>query len=168
MKPGPPPTPTALRLVAGNPGRRPINENEPKPPAARPEPPDVLSETARAEWRRVVEVLYKVGLMTKLDVPVLAAYCDAYARWSECVGIMAELAKRDPGTHGIVVNTTNGNPIMNPVLATLRSSRADMVRLALEFGMSPASRTRIDVGISPAGSTGDDADKAPKGKFFND
>lgn len=28
---GPPKTPTHLRLVRGNPSKRPINENEPKP-----------------------------------------------------------------------------------------------------------------------------------------
>lgn len=30
---GPPKTPTHLRLVRGNPSKRPINENEPKPPS---------------------------------------------------------------------------------------------------------------------------------------
>ncbi len=33
---GPPKTPTHLRLVRGNPSKRPINENEPKPTRGTP------------------------------------------------------------------------------------------------------------------------------------
>ncbi|HBL5480846.1 TPA: phage terminase small subunit P27 family, partial [Enterobacter hormaechei] len=36
---GPPKTPTHLRLVRGNPSKRPINENEPKPVAGVPPTP---------------------------------------------------------------------------------------------------------------------------------
>ncbi|MGQ7169689.1 phage terminase small subunit P27 family, partial [Escherichia sp. R-CC3] len=36
---GPPKTPTHLRLVRGNPSKRPINENEPKPAAGVPPTP---------------------------------------------------------------------------------------------------------------------------------
>ncbi|HHS8776745.1 TPA: phage terminase small subunit P27 family, partial [Klebsiella pneumoniae] len=34
--PGPPKTPTHLALVKGNPSKRPINKNEPKPPSGVP------------------------------------------------------------------------------------------------------------------------------------
>lgn len=35
--PGPPKTPTHLALVKGNPSKRPINKNEPKPPSGVPQ-----------------------------------------------------------------------------------------------------------------------------------
>lgn len=38
---GPPKTPTHLRLVRGNPSKRPINNNEPKPPKGVPQFPSI-------------------------------------------------------------------------------------------------------------------------------
>jgi P27 family predicted phage terminase small subunit len=164
MKPGRPAVPNVIRLATGNAGRRPI-KNEPKPPPKRPPPPGFLSDFAKSEWRRVVDILYGCGLMTDLDVPMLAAYCDAYGRFVEASWTMEELAKSDKVTHGVVVRTANGNPIMNPVLCTLRSSRGDMARYAAEFGMSPASRSRIDVGIPTAGGRSTDP-RDPEERFF--
>ena len=46
------PTPTTLKELKGNPGRRPLNEAEPKPAARLPSPPAHLSRSARREWRR--------------------------------------------------------------------------------------------------------------------
>jgi P27 family predicted phage terminase small subunit len=149
MKRGRTPIPNVIRLATGNPSRRPINANEPKPPAARPDPPEHLSDIAKTEWRRVIEPLFGCGLMTILDTPMLTAYCDAYGRFVQASRTLEELAKADPVTRGVIVRTANGNPIMNPVLCTLRSSRSDMARFASEFGMSPASRSRINVGIPP-------------------
>ncbi|MEM8438009.1 phage terminase small subunit P27 family, partial [Morganella morganii] len=37
--PGPPKTPSHLRLVRGNPSKRPINKKEPKPPSGVPPTP---------------------------------------------------------------------------------------------------------------------------------
>ena len=51
------PKPTHLKLLNGNPGKRAINPNEPKPPAELPAPPDYLSEIAKVEWQRIGEVL---------------------------------------------------------------------------------------------------------------
>jgi P27 family predicted phage terminase small subunit len=166
MKRGRAPTPNVIRLAAGNPGRRPINQNEPKPPPARPEPPAHLGATAKAEWQRVVGQLFDCGLMTALDTPMLMAYCDAFGRYVEASRTMEELARADPVTRGVLVRTANGNPIMNPVLCTLRSSRGDMARFAVEFGMSPASRSRINVGIPPGGDGRTSGARDPEDRFF--
>ena len=44
--PGPPPKPTKLKLLAGNPGKRPLNENEPEPEAVAPSVPAHLDDEA--------------------------------------------------------------------------------------------------------------------------
>ena len=96
------PTPTTLKELKGNPGRRPLNEDEPKPSVHLPSPPAHLSPAARREWRRAGAFLVEMGLMTDLDVAALAAYCVAYARWSE-----AEKALR---TYGVMVKDADGLP----------------------------------------------------------
>jgi phage terminase small subunit len=54
--PGPPPTPSVIRLMRGNPGKRAFNRHEPRSAIADavPEPPDWLDAGyACDEWGRV-------------------------------------------------------------------------------------------------------------------
>ena len=70
--------PTHLRLLRGNPGKRPIKpEPEPAVPDKPPEPPNFLSDEAKNEWWRVAPELHALSLLTVLDVMPLAAYCQA-------------------------------------------------------------------------------------------
>ena len=103
------PQPTALKVLKGNPGRRPLNEAEPKPEVFLPRPPSHLSPVARREWRRAGAFLVEMGLMTNLDVAALAGYSVAYARWSD-----AEKALRK---YGLMVKDADGLPMQSPYLA---------------------------------------------------
>ena len=64
---GPKPKPTRLKLVTGNQGRRPLNDQEAKPRTVIPDPPDMLKDEALAEWHRITLLLAEVGLIAKLD-----------------------------------------------------------------------------------------------------
>lgn len=77
------PKPAALKLLDGNPGKRPIRGVEPRPPGGKPSCPAHLSPTAKAEWKRLAGALHQVGLLTSADRAALAAYCQAYGRWVE-------------------------------------------------------------------------------------
>ena len=46
------PKPTHLKLIEGNPGKRPIRTGPERPTTAMPEPPDHLNADARTEWDR--------------------------------------------------------------------------------------------------------------------
>ena len=59
--PGPPPTPTNLKLLRGNPGKRKLNTNEPDPEPAIPPCPSHLDKVAKKEWRRVSKELLALG-----------------------------------------------------------------------------------------------------------
>ena len=73
------PKPTRLRLIEGNPGRRPINGSEPKPPGRLPSCPAHLSPTAKNEWKRLARSRNVVGLLTQAHRAPLAAYCQLEA-----------------------------------------------------------------------------------------
>jgi phage terminase small subunit len=77
------PKPTHLKAITGNPGKRPLNQNEPRPEIAVPPCPPELSPAAQREWHRLVGDLAALNLMTNFDRAVLAAYCGAYALWAE-------------------------------------------------------------------------------------
>ena len=129
------PDPTRLKVLKGNPGKRPVNENEPKPSVRLPRAPEHLSDEAKKEWRRSGRFLVNLGLVSDLDLAAFAAYCTAYGRWVE-----AETALK---TYGVMVKSPNGFPVQSPYLAVANKAMEQMRSLLSEFGMSPASRTRV-------------------------
>lgn len=131
------PTPTALKLIRGNPGRRPVNKSEPKPAANLPECPDHLNDEARREWMRIAGELHTIGLLTSVDRAALAAYCDAYATWAEAKRLM-----KAPG-ESLIVATPNGGVQQNPLLGVANRSMEIMHRFLVEFGLTPSSRARV-------------------------
>jgi P27 family predicted phage terminase small subunit len=154
--PGPPPQPAHLRLLRGNPGRRPIKpEPQPEIAVVVPEPPEFLTGHACDEWYRVAPELHRLQLLTVVDVNALAAYCAAYKRWRTAEETLNEMAKRDPVTSGLIIRSSNTKaPMQNPLVLIAKQAASDMVRYASEFGMTAAARARIAAGVynSPSAS----------------
>jgi P27 family predicted phage terminase small subunit len=145
------PKPTHLKLITGNPGKRPLPKAEAKVVPALPSPPPHLADEAKVEWGRVSEDLFKVGLLSHCDRAVLAAYCQSYARWVQAERAIASMAERDQLTGGLLIKTTNGNAIQSPLVGIANKAAADMVRYAAEIGMTPSARSRITAEPPPAG-----------------
>jgi P27 family predicted phage terminase small subunit len=146
MRRGTKPKPTAIRVLQGNPGKRPLPKREPRPPdAGVPEPPAALSEIARAEWITVAPVLHRMNLLSEIDRQALAAYCEACARWAVAQTAVNEMARGDPRTGGLLIKSPNGIVYENPLVGIARRAALDAVRFGAEFGMTPSSRTRLDV-----------------------
>ncbi len=137
--------PTHLRLLRGNPSKRPIGrEPEPLIPDTPPSPPDFLSEAAVNEWWRIAPDLHALGLLTVLDVMPLAAYCQAFAHWIDAERLLAAMADKD-ATSGLLVRGQAGSPIANPLLKVARAAARDMLRVAGEFGLTPGCRSRLSM-----------------------
>lgn len=81
MPVGRPKIPTAVKRLNGNPGKRPLPENEPEPDRTPPTCPAWLTAEAKREWRRVAPELERLGLLTCVDGAALASYCQSYARY---------------------------------------------------------------------------------------
>lgn len=109
-----------------------------------PTPPDFLSDEAKVEWGRVIDTLYNVGLMTELDRAALAAYCQAYGNWARAERQIAELRKGGDELGGVLVATDKGNLIQHPLFGIANKAKADVIRYAGEFGMTPAARSRVE------------------------
>ncbi|SRR6266496_3973126 len=138
------PKPTHLKLVTGNPGRRPLNRNEPAPDLALPMPPPELNDDAKVEWGRLSHHLYRMGLLTELDRGPLAAVCQSYGVWMQAERLIQERQKRSIES-GLLQATTNGNVIQNVLRGIANKAMADYVRYATEFGQTPSSRARVSV-----------------------
>ncbi len=143
MTAGRKPKPTALKIVAGNPGRRKLPEHEPKFDPSQPTPPPFLNDDAKVEWGRISGVLYEAGVLTEVDRAVLAAYCQSYGRWAQAERQIAKLQEADE-LNGLLLKTETENIIQQPLVGIANKSKNDMAKLAVEFGMTPSSRSRIE------------------------
>jgi P27 family predicted phage terminase small subunit len=126
-----------MKLLTGNPGKRPMNMHEPKPEPAVPDCPAELGEVARREWDRLAGELGKLKLLTTLDRAALAAYCGAYALWAEATEAIQK--------YGTMVKSPSGYPIQSPYVSIANRQAEIMMRYASEFGFTPASRSRISM-----------------------
>jgi len=143
------PRPTALKKLAGNPGRRPLNDHEPMPKPGNLEPPSWLDAGARAEWSRIVPELIAVGIFSVLDRPALEAYCTAYSRWRATEEKISKLK-------AIIFKTKTGYPQILPHVSAAHKYLSVMRDLLPEFGMTPASRSRISATPEKAASDDDE------------
>lgn len=109
------PTPTKIRQLEGNPGKRPLPENEWEPAPAIPEKPAGLGAHGSRMWDDLVMELEPI--LARVDGMGLELICRWYQHYRE-----AE-KRRDPR-------------------ASAEASKI-MLRLMTEYGLSPSARTRV-------------------------
>lgn len=135
---GPVAKPTALKMLEGNPGKRDINKNEPKYDLEEKseKAPPWLGAEAKKEWKRVLPLLKKNGLVTDADYMALCAYCQSIDTW-----IAAEKLKR---ADGLVTTTSNGTEVQHPAVNIANSALNNILKFGREFGLTPASRANLN------------------------
>ena len=138
------PTPTAIKELEGNPGKRKLNDREPKPEKKAPSCPKWLEPEAKKEWRRLARKMELMGVLTEVDMAAFAGYCQAYARWKEAEEFITQ--------HGTIVKTPSGYWQQVPQVSIAQTYLKVMNRFAEQFGLTPASRSRIIADISGADS----------------
>ncbi|MFJ2455609.1 hypothetical protein ACIOWK_28420 [Pseudomonas protegens] len=108
--------PTALKLLAGNPGKRPLNAAEPSFAPSDLSPPSWLDGEGLALWPKLAAALDANGMFNEANRDVLAGYCDL---WSTYIG--QRLAGEGPD------------------LKVLHQIRL----IAREFGFTPSSQASV-------------------------
>lgn len=141
------PTPRAIKEARGT--IRPDRDGEPGEVVdlGTPEPgttpaPDWLDKESRGEWARVVPLLERARVLSAADYSQLASYCAAHGQ--------AVKAQRRLNREGLTVRRGNGSIAANPLITVAKESRSQALRIAIEYGLTPAARTRIsEVGDAP-------------------
>lgn len=130
------PKPTVLKELAGNPGRRPLNEQEPRPATADPKMPrGKLNAEGKKLWREVAPKLAELGLLTEVDMAALEMACNHYGLAREAMALIERM--------GLFVKDRDGQPRKNPALQLYRDNSQAFKQYLVEFGMTPSSRSRI-------------------------
>ena len=137
------PKPSNLKVIEGNPGKRPLPENEPKPAPVieTPAPPGWLNKDGKQMWKDRVPDLINIGLLTNIDIDSFAMCCHVYGVFRE-----AERDIKKKGRYHKYVNKFGAeNEVERPQAKTANKAYAEYCKMMSEFGLSPASRTRIEV-----------------------
>lgn len=135
------PTPTHLKVLAGNPGKRPLNENEPDAAVGLPPAPEHMTEDEQAAWRKLGEQLKSAGVLTNLDAVAFEILVRAYVRVVDAARKVAE--------HGPVWLEKGDSKIpkfaYSPYWAIQNKEEKKLITLLAEFGLTPSSRTRVKI-----------------------
>lgn len=142
---GPKPKNPALKMLAGNPGKRPIaGTSAPRFAPGAPKCPGWLNAEARKVFRRVVGELADADVCATVDADLIASYAAAVA------DLAAVSTAIDRGGVVIAVPTfnRNGKPTghsaerPNPLLRTKDALMGRVRQLADALGIGPAARLR--------------------------
>ena len=146
--------PTALKIIEGNLGRRPLPANEPKPRPIAPDPMKGLLAAEKKSFSVLSKRLVRIGIATEADGDVLSII--AQLRERICyVWRMLRQAQRELGKK--IKNKDDITDAEKRVLNWMAQERlyAQLFRLAAaEFGMTP--RGRVGLSVKTDNGTGDE------------
>jgi len=91
-----------------------------------------------AAWRSLAPTLLRLGVLSEIDGTALAALVMTY-------GDMVR-AKRDLDENGTTFTTEKGYEGPRPALKVYEAAKRELRFWLSEFGLTPASRTRVKVG----------------------
>lgn len=124
--------------------------------AGEPERPPMLSEAAGRVWAALVGVV-GAGVLTRDNGQTLARYCHGLVRWWK----LADWLDCNEDTYEVEDKIGNVRHVRHPNVITYEKLGRDLTRIEQEFGLTPASRTRIHAVLSGASKSAKPA--APDG-----
>lgn len=132
------PKPSYLRVLDGNAGKRPINQDEPQPVGELEAhaPPSWLSDPQKDGWRYAMKHA-PPGMLKRLDQSILTVWVVAEERHQDAATKVSQL--------GSLLKAKTGAAYQNPYLAIMNKQAQIMMKAAAELGFTPSSRSRVKV-----------------------
>ena len=137
----PPRKPSHLRAVEGNPSHaRPENKDEPIPAKGYPDAPSYFSEQESAWYKEMCAELHRWGVITVLDARAMEMMTKSYSEFRQ-----ADEEIRANGSLTISTLGSTGQEVLksHPSITVRDSAWKKFRAMATEFGMTPASRSKI-------------------------
>lgn len=158
--------PTALKVLEGTARKDRVRPDEPQPPALElgdRAPAWIKGPRARRAWHDLAPLLREQGLLTVLDAPALGLLVEAFGDYLEARDVvegrrcgMCGASMRsprpcrsgdghDPGSRYYTTKTETGSVMIrsHPAAAELDGAWRRYTKLLLEFGATPAARSRV-------------------------
>jgi len=151
---GPAPQPTAIRVLNGNPARRPLPAKEPNYVSGVPDKPSGMSSGARRAWDALVAEMGPSGVLRLVDGGALEMLCEDIAMLETMRKGLAQMAREIVKQAKKQGKSVVGGPMVHlsrtiegrRTLATIRELSAQIIVQRREFGLTPASNSRVTAG----------------------
>ena len=133
--------PTQLKVIEGNPGKRPLPTREPKPAPIAPKCPVDIDKNAKATWKKLAPMLERMNLISEVDGYSLSDLCQIRSRIVEVRKEIDRLKRLGVEDHV---------QDLKPYYVAERALYDQYRKYAADFGLSPRHRVGLVV------NTGDD------------
>ncbi|MFZ4858559.1 MAG: phage terminase small subunit P27 family [Desulfuromonadaceae bacterium] len=139
------PKPTYLKLITGNPGKRALNKNEPMATTAPPRAPQWLDTRARAIFKLLTRRLVEMGYASASHTESLALAAWRLSQVETCAAVL------DRDGYTFETTTPRGPAVIKarPEVALMTQAAKHAQSLLNEFGLTPASATRVQLPGKP-------------------
>jgi P27 family predicted phage terminase small subunit len=138
------PVPTALKIVRGNPGKRPLNRREPVAAGGPGECPfhgdlEPAAAAACGYWHELVAIGVPIGLFTATDRHRLIDYCRARAD--------LDRARAMVEAQGEVIDDARYGPRPSPWWRVAQATERRVSQLGDSLGLAPVHRARVSATV---------------------
>jgi len=110
---------------------------EPKGCTADLIPPNTLSDGAREEWDRVVDLYSQLDspVINDLDISILACYCESVSLYKAAQILMAN--------NDLVVYNSKGDLVENPLIKIMDREGQNIAKYGEQLCLTPVGRARM-------------------------
>lgn len=132
------PKPKVINDLKGDPHKRRRHKSEPEPPKDRPDCPAHLDEIAKQKWTEVTQQLDSMGLLSSADSGALELYCAAYGRYRSAEEFVKKYGE-------VIISPASKFPMISPYASRMDRNLEVCRKYEIEFGLTPASRSRCAI-----------------------
>lgn len=135
------PKPSHLKLINGNPGKRPINKREPTASSDLPIAPKWLNDRAREIFAEIVALIDEMGYASRSHMHSLALAASRLEEVEVCTQMID-----DEGRTYETTNTQGDTSIKShPAVAQRSEAMRHAQSLLAEFGLTPSAAAKVVV-----------------------
>jgi phage terminase small subunit len=155
-------------MINGNPSRRPFNDREPNYSAGVPDRPSGMTPAARKVWDALVAEMAPTGVLRTVDAGALVQLCEDQAMLDELRKGLHAMAKEFASQARKQKKPLPGNALTmmsrtaegRRTLSSIRELSAQIIVQRREFGLTPASNSRVNSNSTNGGDQTDDIETA--------
>ena len=143
-------TPTATLQKRGSWRAKEREKTEPRPHPGAPQCHEQLVGRAKETWDDMVSLLDDAGMLTKIDGKTLTRYCKMWAQWCELTNF---------DDKNIKIESVQDLAIVHHHLDKTLKLNDAMLKIEVQYGMTPASRSNVKRLDKPAHGNAGEKDK---------
>lgn len=116
-------------------------------------PPEGLNQHGTKEWNRIIPMLRAAGILSGLDESALFALCNEWGKYKDAEDKLMAMGR-------VIKAPKTGYPMLNPYETISGQSYKRYKEMAVQFGLTPAARSRVSSSLAGPGAAKDPFEQA--------